>query len=78
MKAMLASALGATRKVNGIKVPSVLIQRNGFLERLKSIWVQNAKVLIICGDPSEYEKNDNLCANSKESFSMSVGLLDLE
>lgn len=71
MKAMLASALGATRKVNGTKIPSVLIQRNGFLEKLKSIWVQNAKVLIICGDPSEYEKNDSLCANLKESFSMS-------
>lgn len=71
MKAMLASALGATRKVNGTKTPSVLIQRNGLLDSLKSMWVQNAKVLIICGDPSEYEKNDNICANLKESLFMS-------
>lgn len=71
MKAMLASALGATRKVNGTKVPSVLIQRNGFLERLKSIWEQNARVLIICGDPSDYKKNDNLCNDLKDSFYMS-------
>lgn len=68
---MLASALGATQKVNGTKVPSVLIQRNGFLERLKSIWVQNARVLIICGDPSDYRKNDNLCNDLKDSFYMS-------
>lgn len=68
---MLASALGATRKVNGTKVPSVLIQRNGFLERLKSIWPQNARVLIICADPSDYRKNDKLCNDLKESFSMS-------
>ena len=68
MKAMLASALGATRKINGTKVPSVIIQRNGFLERLKSIWVQNARVLIICGDPSDHKKNDSLCNDLKESF----------
>lgn len=68
---MLASALGATRKVNGTKVPSVLIQYNGFLERLKSIWLNNARVLIICGDPNDYEKNDSLYNNLKESFRLS-------
>lgn len=68
---MLASALGATRKVNGTKVPSVIIQHNGFLERLKSIWVQDARVLIICGAPNDYKKNDGLCINLKESFCMS-------
>ncbi len=68
---MLASALGATRKVNGTKVPSVIFQYNGFLERLKSIWLKNAKVLIICGDPNDYEKNDSLYNNLKESFSLS-------
>jgi len=71
LKVMLTSALGATRKIDGMKVPSVLIQRNGFLERLKSIWVQDAKVLIICGTPSDYEKNDSLCNHLKESFGMS-------
>ena len=71
MKIMLASALGATRKVNGTKVPSVLIERNGFLDRLKSIWPQNANVLIICGDPSDHAKNDILCKNLAESFTMS-------
>ena len=71
MKVMLTSALGATRKVNGTKVPAVLIQRNGFLERLKSIWVENAKVLIICASPSDYIRNDSLCNDLKESFQLS-------
>lgn len=71
MKVMLTSALGATSKVNGTKVPSVLLQYNGFLERLKSIWVQNARVLIVCGDPKDYRKNDKLCDDLKESFLMS-------
>lgn len=52
-------------------MPSVLIQRNGLLDSLKAIWTQNAKVLIICGDPSNYEKNDSICACLKESFPMS-------
>ena len=52
MKAMLTSSLGGTRKVNGGKVPSVLIERNGLLENLKSIWEPNARVMIICANPS--------------------------
>lgn len=71
MKAMLTSSLGGSSKVNGIRVPSVLIQYNGLLDRLKSIWIQNAKVLIICADPTDYEKNDSVCSCLKESFPMS-------
>ena len=73
MKAMLTSSLGGSSKVNGIRVPSVLIQYNGLLDRLKSIWIQNAKVLIICADPTDYEKNDSVCSCLKESFTM-IGL----
>lgn len=50
MKAMLTSSLGGSSKVNGTRIPSVLIQYNGLLDRLKSIWIQNARVLIICAD----------------------------
>lgn len=71
MKAMLASALGATIKINGTKVPSILIQHNGLLDNLKSIWPPNANVLIICGNPSDYERNDSLSNDLKESFSLS-------
>ena len=62
MKVMLTSSLGGSSKVNGIRVPSVLIQRNGLLDNLKSIWTTDANVLIICADPSDYEKNDSVCA----------------
>ena len=71
MKAMLTSSLGGSSKVNGTRIPSILIQYNGLLDRLKSIWIPNAKVLIICADPTDYEKNDSVCACLKESFPMS-------
>ena len=57
--------------MNGIRVPSVLIQRNGLLNNLKSIWIADATVLIICADPSDYEKNDSVYACLKESLPMS-------
>lgn len=71
MKAMLTSSLGGSSKVNGIRVASVLIQHNGLLDNLKSIWITDANVLIICADPSDYEKNDSVCACLKESLPMS-------
>ena len=71
MKAMLTSSLGGSFKVNGTRVPSILIQQNGLLDNLKSIWIQNAKVLIICGAPTGYEKNDSVYACLKEAFPMS-------
>ncbi len=71
MKIMLTSSLGGASKVNGVRVPSVLIQENGLLDKLKSIWPKNANVLIICADPSDYDKNDSVCSCLRESFPMS-------
>lgn len=71
MKVMLTSSLGGSNKENGIRVPSVLIQRNGLLEKLKSMWIPRANVLIVCADPSDYEKNDSVCDCLKESLPMS-------
>lgn len=68
---MLTSSLGGSTKVNGTRVPSVLIQHNGLLDSLKSIWTQNANVLIICADPSDYHKNDSVCNCLKKSLPMS-------
>ena len=62
MKVMLTSSLGGSSKVNGTRVPSILIQRNGLLDILKSIWKQDATVLIICADPYDYDKNDSVCS----------------
>lgn len=71
MKIMLTSSLGGATKVNGIRIPSVLNQQNGLLECLKSIWMPNANVLIICADPSDHDKNDSVCNCFKEAFPMS-------
>ena len=71
MKVMLTSSLGGSSKVDGIRVPPTLIQRNGLLDNLKSIWIDNANVLIICADPSDYEKNDSVCSCLKKSLPMS-------
>lgn len=71
VKAMLTSSLGGSSKVNGIRMPSVLLQHNGLLDNLKSIWIDNARVLVICADPTDYEKNDSVCACLKESLPMS-------
>ncbi len=71
MKVILTSSLGGASKVNGTRVPSVFIQQNGLLEMLKSIWKQDSNVLIICADPSDYDKNDSVCDCLKESFPLS-------
>lgn len=71
MKVMLTSSLGGAFKVNGTRIPSILIQKNGLLENLKSIWKPNAKVLIICADSKNYEKNDSICNCLKQAFPMS-------
>lgn len=71
MKAMLTSSLGGSIKVNETRVPDVLIQQNGLLDRLKSIWKQDARVLIICANPDNHEKNDGVYACLKEAFPMS-------
>lgn len=71
MIAMVTSALGGARKVNGNRVPDMLIQANGLLENLKRIWPKDARVLIICAGPGEYGKNDSVYACMKEAFPMS-------
>ena len=71
MKAMLTSSLGGAIKMNGKRIPDVLIQRNGLLDKLKSIWTQDARVLIVCANPDNHEKNVGVYACLKEALSMS-------
>lgn len=71
MKVMLTSSLGGFRKVNGVREPSLLFEKNKLLSNLKTIWPQDAKVLIIAADPIAHEKNDNVCACFKQSLTMS-------
>lgn len=71
MKAILTSSLGGSIKVNGKRIPSTLIKENGLLERIKSLWTENAKVMMICASPNNYEVNDSIYDCLKEAFPMS-------
>lgn len=71
MKAILTSSLGGSIKVNGKRVPSTLIEENGLLDRIKLVWSENAKVMMICSSPNNYDINDNIYSCLKEAFTMS-------
>ncbi len=71
MKAILTSSLGGCSDVNGIRVPARLSRANGMLDRLRSIWPRDARVLFICADPAAYEKNDGIRACFAKSFPLS-------
>lgn len=71
MNIILTSSLGGSFKVNGQRIPSVFITDNGLLDKLKELWVEDSKVMIICASPNDHEKNDSVCACLRESFPMS-------
>ncbi len=71
MKAILTSSLGGSIKVDGKRVPSVLLEENNLLKTLREIWTDNAKVMLVCASPDDYEKNDSVCACMREAFPMS-------
>lgn len=71
MKVLLASSLGGSIKVNGERIPTTFIEENGLLNKIKSIWPDKAKVMIICGSPDNYGKNDSVYDCLKESLSLS-------
>ena len=71
MKAILTSSLGGSVKVNGRRIPAPLMGDNGQLDKIKSFWRENAKVMLISASPDDYDRNDGLLYCLKESFNMS-------
>ena len=71
MNIILTSSLGGSIKVNGKRIPSIFLTDNGLLDKLRELWVEDSKVMIICASPNDYEKNDSVCACLKEAFPMS-------
>ena len=71
MKAILTSALGGQIKIDGKKVPDKLLEANGQLMTIKSFWKADSKVMIICGSPEDYEKNDSILFCLSEAFPLS-------
>ena len=71
MHAVLTSSLGGAFRVDGKRVPSVLIEKNGLLDKVKSLWPEKASVLMICASPSNHEKNDAVLECFRQSLPMS-------
>ena len=71
MKAILTSTLGGSIKVNGRRIPTPLMGDNGQLDKIKSFWRENAKIMLISASPDDYDRNDGLLYCFKESFNMS-------
>lgn len=79
MKVILTSSLGGSSKADGRRVPSILMEENGLLDRIKSIWTENARIVMICASPNDYEKNDSVYSCLKEAFPMSgLSISDFE
>lgn len=71
LRAILTSSLGGSFKVDGKRVPSALLAENGLLDALRETWIDDAKVMMVCGSPDDHEKNDSVCACMREAFPMS-------
>lgn len=71
MRAILTSSLGGSVKVDGSRIPSPLLEDNGLTRRLREVWRDDAKVMIVCASPNDFEKNDSVCACMREAFPMS-------
>ena len=71
MNAVLTSSLGGAFLVGGKRVPSVLIEKNGLLDKVRSLWPEKARVLMISASPSNYEKNDAVLDCFRQSLPMS-------
>ncbi len=71
MKIIMTSSIGGSIKENGKRIPTQLMQYNGFLDKLQAEWISNSKVMIIAASPNDYERNDMLCECFTKSFLIS-------
>jgi len=47
------------------------MEENGLVNLLRSVWKKPSRVMMICADPDDYEKNDLVLGCMKEAFPMS-------
>lgn len=71
MIAYLTSHIGGSYKKNGLRVPAKLSTENGLLDNLQKHWKDHSKVLIICADEDDIERNDSILYCFKTAFPMS-------
>ena len=75
----LTSYLGGAKKSGGTRVPSPLFSDNGLTDRLKAAWPEQARVLLVCASPDDYEKNDLVLACQRIAFPLSgLGVSSME
>lgn len=71
MITFLTSWAGGCDKIEGKRIPARIAEANGFLDKLKTVWPDDAKVIMICADPDDIGKNDSQLACFRESLPMS-------
>lgn len=72
MLTILTSSTGNYKKnETGKRTPAEFYRYNGFLDKLRDVWVNDSKVLIIAASPENYEKNDDVCGLYKKVFELS-------
>lgn len=71
MKTILTSTLGGSTLKNEERIPTILEEKNGQLDKIKSVWTDNAKVMMICASPSNHKMNDSLYKCFREAFLLS-------
>lgn len=71
MNAILASWIGGSIKSGNGRLPAPILTYNHLSDNLKSIWPTEAKILLICSSPNDYEKTDGIYNCFKESFPLS-------
>lgn len=67
----LTSHVGGSYKKDGRRIPTKLINENGFLDNLHNHWKKDSDVLIISADPNAIKINDSILNTFTESFAMS-------
>lgn len=71
MKAILVSNLGTSLKVGDRRIPAPILEANGLREKVRAIWPEEARVLLIFASPDAYERNDGIYGCVRESIPMS-------
>ena len=71
MIAFLTSSPGGCYEENGIEKHAPFSNANGFLDRLTSVWKEQAHCLLICAEPDNAAKNDKMSRLLLESFALS-------
>ncbi len=63
-----------------VPAPCPLDSRNGFVDRLRSVWTDSARVLFVAASPDESAGNDRFSSSMRDAFGLSglsIGRMDI-